>query len=71
VTVVEEAVYADSIPQARKRIGRRDPDDIEILALAIQLKIPLWSNDNDFEDSGVQGYTTKDLLRKLGLLREE
>ena len=71
VTVVEQSVYERSLSEARRRIGRRDPDDIEILALAIQLKIPLWSNDNDFEDAGVPWYTTRDLLRELKLLREE
>jgi predicted nucleic acid-binding protein len=71
VTVVEQSVYERSLSEARRRIGRRDPDDVEILALAIQLKIPLWSNDNDFEDAGVPWYTTRDLLRELKLLREE
>lgn len=70
VTVVERAAYEGGLSEARRRIGRRDPDDVEILALSIQLKIPLWSNDNDFEDAGIQWYTTKELLRQLGLLRE-
>ncbi len=66
VTVVERRAYAAAIPEATRRIGRRDPDDVEILALALQLGLPLWSNDNDFEDAGVEWYTTADLLRKLG-----
>jgi predicted nucleic acid-binding protein len=70
VTVVEPSSYERSLSEAKRRIGHRDPDDIEILALVIQLKIPLWSNDNDFEDAGVQWYTTKGLLRELGLLLE-
>jgi predicted nucleic acid-binding protein len=36
--------------------------------LAIQFEIPVWSNDRDFEDSGIQRYTTEDLLRKLRML---
>jgi predicted nucleic acid-binding protein len=51
--------------EARKRIGRRDPDDVELLALAIQLNVPLWSNDNDFENTGVVWYTTASLLAVL------
>jgi predicted nucleic acid-binding protein len=70
VTVVDQPAYERSLSEARRRIGKRDPDDVEILALAIQFKIPLWSNDNDFEDAGIQWYTTKDLLNRLGLLRE-
>ncbi len=68
VTVVGREVYADSISEAKRRIARRDPDDVEILALAIQFHIPIWSNDRDFEDSGIQRYTTEDLLRKLRML---
>ena len=70
VTVLQPGAYESSLSDARRRIGRRDPDDVEILALAIQLKIPLWSNDNDFEDAGIQWYTTKESRHELGLLRE-
>ncbi len=71
VTIVEREAYADSISEAKRRIGRRDPDDVDILALAIQFHIPVWSNDRDFEDSGIQWYTTEDLLRKLGMLEKK
>jgi hypothetical protein len=27
--------------------------------------MPVWSNDNDFEDAGVEWYTTAELLKKL------
>ncbi len=65
VTVVDSSVYARSIAEARRRIGRRDPDDIDILALALHLGLPIWSNDNDFEVAGVEWYTTADLLARL------
>jgi hypothetical protein len=29
------------------------------------LNLPVWSNDRDFEDSGIEWYTTAQLLRKL------
>ena len=67
VAVVERETYARAIVQARRLIGQRDPDDIEILALALHLKIPLWSNDNDFRDTGVEWYTTAELLQRLGI----
>jgi predicted nucleic acid-binding protein len=67
VTIRRET-YANSISEAKRRIGRRDPDDVEILALALYFQIPMWSNDKDFEDAGVEWYTTEDLLRKLGML---
>ena len=65
VTVVDAAVYKSSIAEARRRIGKRDPDDVEILALAIHFQIPIWSNDNDFTDAGVEWYTTARLLARL------
>jgi predicted nucleic acid-binding protein len=68
VTIVEREAYANSISEAKRRIGRRDPDDVDILALAIHFHIPVWSNDRDFENCGSQWYTTEDLLRKFGML---
>jgi predicted nucleic acid-binding protein len=65
VTVVDSTAYEDSIAEARRRIGRRDPDDVDILALAIHLRIPVWSNDNDFTGVGVEWFTTANLLSKL------
>jgi predicted nucleic acid-binding protein len=65
VATVPRAAYTASLPEARRRIGRRDPDDVELLALAIQLKIPVWSNDKDFENTGVVWYTTALLLAEL------
>jgi predicted nucleic acid-binding protein len=65
VTSVSRSIYLRSLPEARKRIGKRDPDDVDLLALAIQLKIPVWSNDNDFENTGVVWYTTASLLAVL------
>jgi hypothetical protein len=63
VTIVEEAVYASARPRAHKLIGQRDPDDVDVLALVLHLGLPLWSNDNDFEETGIEWYTTAELLR--------
>ncbi|HEX8814184.1 MAG TPA: PIN domain-containing protein [Terriglobales bacterium] len=68
VTVVPATDYASSVAEAKRRIGRRDPDDVPILALAIEFKIPVWSNDKDFDESGVPYFITEDLLRKLKIL---
>ena len=65
VTVVERDVYADLLLEAERRISQRDPDDAEALALALHLKLPLWSNDRDFEGTGVEQFTTAQLLSKL------
>lgn len=68
VMVVEPAEYAAHVATSKERIGRRDPDDIDVLALALTLNWPVWSNDNDFEDAGVEWHTTAELLRTLGIV---
>jgi predicted nucleic acid-binding protein len=65
VVTISRSVYITSLPEARRRIDRRDPDDVEILALALHFHVPVWSNDNDFEDIGIAWYTTASLLAVL------
>ena len=67
VTVVDRSEYQGKLSAARRRIGKRDPDDVDVLALALTLNLPVWSNDNDFEDSGVEWHTTAELLKMLGI----
>ena len=67
VTIVEREAYGNSISEAKRRIGRRDRDDVDILALAMQFRIPVWSNDRAFENCRSQWCTTEDLLRKFGM----
>ena len=57
--------YEDFIRKAAKKLSGRDEDDIELLALAMKLETPIWSNDNDFKDSGIEIYTTAKLLKIL------
>jgi predicted nucleic acid-binding protein len=53
--------------EARRRMEARDPDDVPLLALALALKVPIWTHDRDFEVAGVEKYTTARLLTKLGI----
>lgn len=69
VTVAGKTEYATSLPEARRRISHRDPDDVELLALALHFGIPLWSNDRDFEEVTIQVFTTETLLRHLGVIK--
>ena len=55
--------YRRTMLEATRRIGSRDPDDVDVLALALQLRVPLWSNDRDFEGTGVEQMTTTDALK--------
>lgn len=67
LTALPPAVYAGRLEEARRRIGKRDPDDADLLALALALDIPVWSNDDDFRHVGVEWFTTARLLAKLGV----
>lgn len=69
VAVVERDEYAHLLPEARRRIGRRDPDDVDVLALALHLDVAVWSNDSDFETAGVEWHTTARRLKRFGLGR--
>lgn len=68
VSIVSPAEYSGSLAEARRRISRRDPDDVDVLALALHLRLPLLSNDRDFEGTGVELLTTEDVLRRLRLI---
>lgn len=68
VSIIGLAAYADAIPEAQRRIVQRDPDDVDLLALAISFKTPVWSNDKHFKSTGVPWFTTEALRRRLNLL---
>lgn len=68
VTVIQESQYASALRRARKLIAHRDPDDVDILALALHLRLPLWSNDRDFQGTGIELLTTEAALRNLGII---
>ena len=70
VTVVDRTEYRRQIGEAGRRMRRRDPNDVDVLALALHLKLPLWSNDNDFEVGGIEWHTTAELLKALGVHSE-
>jgi predicted nucleic acid-binding protein len=43
---------------ARQRLARRDEDDWPILACALVLGYPIWTEDTDFFGCGVATWTT-------------
>jgi hypothetical protein len=40
---------------------------VQLVADANVLLSAVWSNDNDFEDAGVEWHTTAELLKALGI----
>ena len=65
--VYARTFYDDFILEAANMMLGKDEDDVELLALALKLKAPVWSNDNDFKHSGIEVYTTARLLKALKL----
>jgi predicted nucleic acid-binding protein len=59
------ADYADQRQEAERRIAARDPDDWPTVALALKLGLPVWSQDKDLTDAGLDVFTTGELLDAL------
>ena len=58
VTLVGDDLYRDFEAEARKRLGGRDPEDWPILAAALALGCPIWTEDTDFFGCGVATWTS-------------
>ena len=56
--LVTADLYGDHEAEARKRLGARDPDDWPILASALALGCPIWTEDTDFFGCGVATWTS-------------
>lgn len=63
--IYKKASYRDFISEAKRRIAERDANDVDLLALALKLDYPIWTNDQDFEQTGPTLYTTAKLLETL------
>ena len=44
--------------EARERLGKRDPDDWPLVASALALQCPIWTEDTDFFGCGVATWTS-------------
>jgi len=58
VRTVEFEIYAPFEAVARQRIGQRDEDGWPVLASALALGCPIWTEDTDFFGCGVATWTT-------------
>ena len=61
IHVVDNASLVDVEEEAKRRIASRDPDDWPVVALAIALNAPVWTEDRDFFGAGVATWTTKNV----------
>ena len=66
-----EGFYKAHLEYADQLIGHRDRTDIHPLALTLKLRLPIWTNDLDFQipevRNKVQVYTTQNLAHILNL----
>jgi predicted nucleic acid-binding protein len=58
VQLVQRSLYADYEQTARERVQLRDPDDWPVVAVALLLDLPIWTEDQDLFGAGVATWTT-------------
>ena len=62
ISVVEAESYAESLADAHRQIGDRDPGDVPFLALALASRCGLWTyNEKHFEGATVRVWSTADV----------
>ncbi len=55
---MDRSLYEDYEKLARERVQGRDPDDWPIMAVALLLDLPIWTEDQDFFGGGIATWTT-------------
>jgi predicted nucleic acid-binding protein len=58
VELIGSEVYGEFEAQARERLARRDPEDWPMLAAALAIGCPIWTEDTDFFGCGVATWTS-------------
>ena len=58
VQVVDKNIYQEYEVDAKKRIYTRDIYDWPVVATALMLNSPIWTEDQDFFGSGIPVWTT-------------
>lgn len=58
VQPVDQSLYEDFRKVATERVQPRDPDDWPVVAVALLLDLPIWTEDQDFFGSGIATWTT-------------
>jgi predicted nucleic acid-binding protein len=59
--------YEDKLEEATALIAHIDPEDVDVAALALKLRSPLWSHDDIFKNFPLERYTTAQLIKILGV----
>lgn len=61
IEFVDHSIYALHASPAKRRLLSRDVDDWPILATAMLLDCPVWTEDQDFFGSGIATWTTANI----------
>jgi predicted nucleic acid-binding protein len=56
--IVDDLVYKSSIEEAQLRIKSRDIQDWPVIATALTLNCPIWTEDQDFFGTGIPTSTS-------------
>jgi predicted nucleic acid-binding protein len=58
IHVVDCSLYEEFEERARARISSRDADDWPVVATALLIDAPIWTEDQDFFGSGIATWTS-------------
>ena len=58
IQLVYRSLYEQFEDRAQARISSRDPDDWPIVATALLLDAPIWTEDQDFFGTGIATWTS-------------
>jgi predicted nucleic acid-binding protein len=61
VTPLAQEIYSDYEYEAKRRIEDRDLKDWTIVALALALDCPIWTEDQDFFGIGIATWNTRNV----------
>ena len=61
VLPLSEDIYAHKEEEAKNRISERDINDWPIVALALTLNCPVWTEDQDFFGTGLSTWNSKNV----------
>ena len=66
IQIVDSSLYSLHEQEAKNRIAIRDLDDWSVVAVALMLDCPIWTEDNDFFGTGVATWTSDRVHLYLG-----
>ena len=67
VHIHARADYEDKLKDAAALIADEDPEDVDVAALALKLKAPLWSHGDIFKNFPLERFTAAQLIKILGV----